>query len=78
MIAQKIIDQINEQFNGIVKNNPLTDIEANFKTILLSVLEKLDLVTRDEFDIQQQVLIKTREKVEQLEQKIKQLEQLIK
>lgn len=73
MIAQKIMEQINEQFSGIIKNNPLTDVEENLKTVLMSVFSKLDLVTREEFDVQQKVLIATREKLEELEQKLVQL-----
>lgn len=73
MIAQKIMEQINEQFSGIIKNNPLAGAEENLKTVLMSVFSKLDLVTREEFDVQQKVLIATREKLEELEQKLVQL-----
>ena len=43
------------------------DISRNFKSILQSTFAKLDLVTREEFDVQSGVLAKTREKLEQLE-----------
>jgi BMFP domain-containing protein YqiC len=51
------------------------DIEANFRAVLQSTLGKLDLTTRGEFDVQSQVLERTRARVEQLEQRIAELEQ---
>jgi BMFP domain-containing protein YqiC len=51
------------------------DTEKNIRAVLSSTFTKLDLVTRDEFDIQTQVLHRTREKLEALEQRVAQLEQ---
>lgn len=66
-ICQKLGDAIPPAFkDGREK------MQAQFKSILTSAFEKLDLVTREEFDAQCQVLHKTREKVEQLEATIKQ------
>jgi ubiquinone biosynthesis accessory factor UbiK len=50
------------------------DIEGNFRAVLQSTLGKLDLTTRGEFDVQTQVLERTRARVEQLEQRIAELE----
>ncbi|HCY38288.1 MAG: ubiquinone biosynthesis accessory factor UbiK [Pseudomonadota bacterium] len=74
MFKQQIIEQISAQVGNLLKNNPLTDFETNFKAILHATLDKLDLVTREEFDIQQKVLANTRAKLEELEQIIKNLE----
>ena len=52
-----------------------TDIETNFRSILQAMFAKLDLVTREEFDVQANVLLRTREKLTALEAKIKQLEE---
>lgn len=57
---------------------PGDDIKANTQALLQSALSKLDLVTKDEFDIQTRVLERTREKVEQLESVVAELEQQIK
>ena len=46
------------------------DVERNFKSLLQTGLEKMDLVTREEFDIQVAVLARTREKLEILEAKL--------
>ena len=50
------------------------DLEQNFRAVLQSVLAKLDLVTREEFDVQTAVLRRTREKLEDLDKKLAQLE----
>ncbi len=47
------------------------DIKSNIKILIEDYLHKLNIVTREEFDIQQEVLIKTRLKIEELEKKLK-------
>ena len=53
------------------------DIENNLKSGLESGLQKMNLVTREEFEIQSAVLLKTREKIDMLEEKVKALESLL-
>jgi BMFP domain-containing protein YqiC len=55
-----------------------TDTEKNLRAALHSTLSKMDLVTREEFDIQQGVLARTRAKLEALEKQIADMEQQIK
>ena len=50
------------------------DLTGNFRAILNGWFERMDLVTRDEFEVQQAVLRRTREKLDQLETVLKQLE----
>ena len=50
------------------------DLEQNFRRVLRGGLEKLDLVTREEFEVQEAVLARTREKLEALEKKVAELE----
>jgi len=50
------------------------DLTANFRSVLQSGLRELDLVTREEFDVQRCVLLRTREKIEELEQQVLALE----
>ena len=50
------------------------DVEKNVHTMLQSALSKLDLVTREEFDVQSRVLLRTREKLDKLEKIIATLE----
>lgn len=75
MIKQQIIEQITKQIDSLFKTSPIHDFEKNFKAILEACFDKLDLVTREEFDIQQKVLLNTRAKLEELEQIIRKLEQ---
>lgn len=50
------------------------DIEKNLRAVITSTFSKLNLVTREEFEIQQNVLLRTRNKVENLEQQVAALE----
>jgi BMFP domain-containing protein YqiC len=54
------------------------DLEANFRSMLGAALGKLDLVTREEFEVQQQVLARTRERLEQLGARLVELEAALK
>ncbi len=51
------------------------DVENNIRSLLQSTLSKMNLVTREEFDVQSAVLQRTREKLEQLEQQVAQLQE---
>lgn len=53
------------------------EIQQNFKAALQSGLSKMNLVTREEFDVQRSVLLKTREQLEQLEKKLATLEKTL-
>lgn len=70
---QDIVQNVIEALPPGLKNMP-TELEKNFKSALQSVFEKLDLVTREEFDAQCAVLQRTRKKLEQLEKKLTELE----
>ena len=50
------------------------ELQQNFKAVLQSGLARLDLVTREEFDVQRAVLLRTREKLEALEREVQALE----
>tara|TARA_Y100000389_G_C17463988_1_gene524006 strand:- start:4071 stop:4304 length:234 start_codon:yes stop_codon:yes gene_type:complete len=67
-LAKKLTNSIPDGVRSIRQ-----DLEKNFREILLSNINKLDLVTREEFEVQEAVLMRTREKLEQLEDAIKKL-----
>lgn len=54
------------------------DLEQNFRSVLRGGLQKLDLVTREEFEVQEAVLQRTREKLEVLEQRLAEYEKKLK
>ncbi|MEQ3724608.1 accessory factor UbiK family protein [Alcanivorax sp.] len=51
-----------------------SEVERNVRSVLAETVSRLDLITREEFDIQQQVLMRTREKLEALEKQVAELE----
>jgi BMFP domain-containing protein YqiC len=71
---QKLLDEIGGKISQAISNSPAKDIEKNVRTMMQSALQKLDLVTREEFDVQQEVLLRTREKLIELESRVAQLE----
>ena len=73
MLKENIKEQINSHLGTILKDNPLQDISGNIKAIIMAVLNKLDIVTREEFDTQQKVLLANRKKLEELEEIIKKI-----
>ena len=74
MIDPKILEEFGAKMSAILANSPARDIEKNAKAMLSGLLGKLDLVTREEFDIQSQVLARTREKLKALEARVDALE----
>ncbi len=69
-LSKKLTDVLPDSFHDAKK-----DLEKNFHSVLQSAFSKLDLVTRDEFDVQTKVLSKTRLKLEELAEKIEELEE---
>ena len=73
----RLIDDLARRLAGSVPESVMAlrrDLEQNFKGVLQSQLAKLDLVTREEFDVQSAVLKRTREKLAALEQRLAALE----
>jgi BMFP domain-containing protein YqiC len=67
-------EQLQRRMSEVLAQSPVKDVEANMKAMLLSFFARLDLVTREEFDVQREVLLRTREKLEQLEARLAELE----
>jgi BMFP domain-containing protein YqiC len=74
MLETKSLDELAARIGAAIANSPARDIEKNIKAMLGAGLARLDLVPRAEFDLQAQVLLKTREKVDALEQRLAELE----
>ncbi|RMG33854.1 MAG: accessory factor UbiK family protein [Gammaproteobacteria bacterium] len=77
MLDPKILDDLSRRVSeGMPKGLAALqeDFQRNLRATLEAALRQLDLVTRDEFDIQQAVLARTREKLEALEQRVTALE----
>ena len=74
MRNQQFIDDVSAKIKEILANSPARDIEKNMRATLASMFARLDLVTRHEFDVQTEILARTREKLAQLEAKLTELE----
>lgn len=74
MLNQKVIEEISGKINEALAASPARDIEKNVRSVLAGVFSRLDLVTREEFDVQREVLARTREKLELLEARLAALE----
>lgn len=74
MLNQKLLDEISTKINEVIAQSPVKDVEQNMRILLSGVFTKLDLVTRDEFNVQQEMLIRTREKLTELESIVTELE----
>lgn len=74
MIGKKLFEDVSAKLSETIANSPAKDVEKNVKALLGSAFNRMDLVTREEFDIQQQVLIKTRTKLADLEARLAKLE----
>lgn len=78
MFDTKTIDDIANRLAGVIPpglNNLKEDMEKNVHAILQSAFSKLDLVAREEFEVQKLVLAKTRSKLEDLEKRVAEMEQ---
>jgi BMFP domain-containing protein YqiC len=74
MLNSRTLDEIAARIGKALEGSPAKDIEKNVKAMLTSGLARLDLVTRQEFDVQAEVLRKTRDKLERLEALVAELE----
>ncbi|NLR76392.1 MULTISPECIES: accessory factor UbiK family protein [Leeia] len=74
MLRDKLKDELSQKFSELLANSPAKDLEKNVKAMLGSAFGKLDLVTREEFDVQTQVLARTREQLAALEARLQALE----
>ena len=74
MLDPKILEEFGAKMSALLANSPAKDIERNAKAVMSGVFSKLDLVTREEFDVQAEVLARTREKLKELEARVDALE----
>ena len=71
---QRIASDMQNKVGDAIRNSPAQDIEKSVRAMMNQGFQKMDLVTREEFDLQSKVLSKTREKLEALEAKVAALE----
>ena len=74
MLDPKMLEEFAAKMSALLSNTPARDIEKNAKAMVSGFFTKLDLAPREEFDIQAQVLARTREKLKALEARVEALE----
>ena len=74
MFNANFFDDFSKRLSELAANSPLQDLEKNSRALLAQMFARLDLVTKEEFDVQQQLLLSTREKLAQLEARVAELE----
>lgn len=70
----QFLDALNDRVTAFLHNTPAADVQKNLKAMLTQSFARMDLVTREEFDIQAQVLARTREKLTALEARLADIE----
>jgi BMFP domain-containing protein YqiC len=74
MLNSANLDDLAKRISRAIEVSPAKDIEKNIKALLQASLQRLDLVPREEFELQEGVLLRTREKLEALEARVVELE----
>jgi len=74
MLNAKIFNDLSDKLHEAIKSSPAKDLEKNMRALLAQGFSKLDLVSREEFDVHAQVLARAREQLTALEARIAELE----
>jgi ubiquinone biosynthesis accessory factor UbiK len=74
MLNAKLFDDLTTKISALIAATPAKDVEKNLRALLIGALGRLDLVTREEFDVQRAALARAREQLAALEAKVAELE----
>ncbi|MDK1023059.1 MAG: accessory factor UbiK family protein [Gammaproteobacteria bacterium] len=75
MIPNSFLDQLSSKINELLPEELPQNIKKNLRALMEASFSKLDLVTREEFDAQKEVLLRTREKVDLLQKELARIEE---
>ncbi len=78
MLNSQVLNNLSKKIKEIVKSSPLEDADKNIHALIQGAFTKMALVSREEFDVQSEVLRHTREKLKLCEEKLAELELLLK
>ncbi len=78
MFNSSFINDLSNKIRELVKNSPLDDMDKNIHALIQGAFTKLELISREEFDVQAEVLRNTRDKLTSLEAKLAELEEKFK
>jgi BMFP domain-containing protein YqiC len=74
MIDKRFFDELNERISEAFRNSPAQDVEKNLKAMLAAGFARLDLVLREDFEVQQKLLERAQAKLAELEMRVAELE----
>jgi len=74
MLGEKVFDDISARVAAAMASSPVRDAEKNVRVLLRGALDRLDVVSREEFELQVALLARTREKLDVLEERLALLE----
>ncbi|WP_126447394.1 accessory factor UbiK family protein [Sulfuricystis multivorans] len=74
MLDPKFLEDISRRISTALAATPVADLEKNLRALLAAQLAKLDLVTREDFEVQKALLARAQERLKQLEAKLAELE----
>lgn len=74
MLDPKLLDELSARLADIAASGPARDLEKNARALLNGFFARLDFVPREEFEVQREVLARTRAKLEALEARLAELE----
>jgi BMFP domain-containing protein YqiC len=78
MLNPNKVSEISNKIKELIGNSPVADLEKNINALIKGVFTKMELVSREEFDVQAEVLRHTREKLAKLEMQLAELEEKLK
>ena len=71
---EKLLSELSARLAALAADNPAKDLQKNFRALLSSAFARLELVSREDYDVQSQVLARAREKLAALEARVAELE----
>ena len=74
MIQTQLLEEFGNRLSALLANSPARDFEKNAKAVLASALSRLDLVSREEFEVQRDSLARAQERLAVLEKRLLELE----
>ena len=74
MIDKRLFEELNERIGEALRNSPAQDIERNLRALLAAWFDRLDLVLREDFEVQKKLLERAQAKLAELEARIAELE----
>ena len=74
MAEPRILDELGARISGVLKDSPVQDLEKNLRALASAFLNRFDLVTREDFEVQKRVLERAQAQLADLEARLKELE----